>query len=454
MQPQARLPVWFLVANMLLVLAAFLAGALLTGARGGSLPDAQATALRLVYDAVQKHHVEAQDPALLAERAIAGMVRGLDPYSQYIPPQHVKGFEEDTTGTYEGIGVLTSTMAEGGIVVRYPFPQGPAEKAGLTVGDRIVAVDGTALAGLGAAERSRVIGERLRGPAGSDVTVTIARQGREPFPVTVTRGPVQKPSVKWARLLDPAAGVGCLHVEDFHRDTAREFAAAVADLQAQGDGLRALIVDLRGNGGGLLDECLGLARQLVPSGNIVSMKRRGSEVVERHDAIPGQCTLPDLPLVLLVNGHSASASEVLAGALQDHGRAVVVGERTFGKGFVNTIYTWQGLPFRLKLTTAHYYTPNGRNIERPHGRAAAGAPDEGGILPDLPVATDAELRERIELALRDHEVPARYRAASAALARELGLTEAAPLGPDQDPQLDAALAEARRRAGPTGGSGR
>ena len=195
--------------------------------------------------------------------------------------------------------------------------------------------------------------------------------------------------------------------------------------------------DLLEAGGGNLDECIALARTFLPSGVIVTQRRRGSEEIERHEANAADCLHPTLPLVLLVNEHSASASEVLAGALQDHGRAAIVGVRTHGKAFVNTVYTWKDLDFRLKLTTGRYLTPNGHDIERNHGKGAA-AKDTGGIAPDFEVVVDAAQKARIRDALRDSEVPAPWRAAVATLATRTGLV--LPTGPQ--PALDAQLARA------------
>lgn len=445
MLPSHRVPIWFLLANMLLVLVAFYVGVQLGGRRLPRLPEPQNSALHLVHRAIVTSHVDPHDPAALLDAAIAAMAK-VDEYSRYVPPSEVGRFEEDTTGTYEGIGVLVSMPREE-IVVRFPFPNGPAERAGMMVGDRILAVDGARLDEVPREQRSRMANQHLRGPAGSAVRILVARADRDAFEITVRRGPVQKASIKWVRLLDAAEGLGYLYLTDFHRDTAAEFAAAVTQLQQQTPGgLRGLVLDLRFNGGGLLEECLALCRALLPAGNIVTTKRRDSEVVQSFDAIPEQCRFPDLPLVLLQNQHSASASEVLAGALQDHRRASVVGVRSYGKGTVNTIFRWEELDFRLKLTTAHYYTPNGRNIEKRHRRQGDGDGDgQGGIEPDVAVAVDEALQRRLLERLLDHEVPERYRDAVAELSTALGLELPEQLGPEQDPQLAAALTELRRR---------
>ena len=175
--------------------------------------------------------------------------------------------------------------------------------------------------------------------------------------------------------------------------------------------------------------------RFLSGGVIVSLKKRNAETVQVHEADPEACTLPDLPVVLLVNGESASASEVLAGALQDRERAVLVGERTFGKGVVQSIYRWRDLDFRLKLTTSHYYTPNGRSIEQ--------GPD-GGLEPDRVVEMDAELVHQVREQLGQLEPPKSFREAAHLLATELGRPLQEPMPPEEDTQLAAALEEARR----------
>jgi carboxyl-terminal processing protease len=445
-QPARVVPIWFLVANWVLLVAAFATGLWIGSRDRSNFPEPEATALRLVHKTILESHVEAHDPAELLDRALAGMVK-LDPYSEYVPPRKVKEYDEGTTGVYEGIGVLLAQTADAAYV-RFPFPGGPAEKAGLLPADRILAVDGQLLAGLTVDQRTD-LNSRVRGPAGSHLMLSVERRGQAPFDVAVERGPVQKTSVKWVRLLDADKQLGYLWISDFQNQTANEVRAALAALaQAAGGRLSGLVLDLRYDGGGLLEECVAVARMFVASGNIVTTKQRG-DIVDREksfDAVAAQCTHPDLPLVVLVNGRTASASEVLTGALQDHHRAAVVGTRSYGKGYVNTVYSWKNLDFRLKLTTAYYYTPSGRNIEHRETVDGNGQKvSQGGITPEREVKVDQAQFDAVYLHLREPETPAQYRPAVVALLQELGLQLVEPLAAAADPQLAAALDELRLR---------
>jgi carboxyl-terminal processing protease len=445
MQQQPRLPLWFLVANWALI-----AGAFFLGARLGrdtqdptrlvrELPMAGMQALAVVHHEILTSHVDPQDAQALLESAIKRMVGALDPYSRYVPAEEVARYEEDNTGHYDGIGADFDVHA-GEVVLHFPLAGGPAERAGLEPGDVLLAVDGNVLDT--DAKRTGIV-QLVRGPSGSEVELRL-RRGDEQRVVRVTRGDVQRPCVKWVHR--PAGGeLGYLHLTDFHPGAAKQIATAIESLEASGP-LRGLLLDLRWNGGGSLDECVAIARAFLPSGLIVSQTRRGSDVVERHEANPADCRWPALPLVLLVNDRSASASEVLAGALQDHGRAAIVGERTHGKGYVNTVYTWKDLPFRLKLTTGRYRTPNGRDIERHHNAQQPENADAGGIAPDVAVAASAEQRTRIAATLRAGEAPDAWRAAFVAVARRYGVEVAEPPRADDDPQLDRALTTLRERA--------
>lgn len=451
MQPQPRLPLWFLVANWALILVAFVLGVFLGGNRRAELPQPQGTAFELVYDEILRHHVEPQDGRVLLDRAIGAMAGKLDEYSMYVPPGEVARYDEDSTGRYEGVGMRQVVHGDD-VVVYYPFPGGPAERAGIRPGDRLIAIDGQRIADLPKESRDERTVELVRGPAGTDVRLRLLRDAEE-VEFVVRRGPVQQPSVKWAHLADAADGLGYVYITDFHVGMTGEVHAAIASLREQGP-LRGLVVDLRFDGGGSLDECVALARTFQPRGTIVSTRRR-NEVLETHEAKAELCRYADLPMVVLVNEHSASASEVFAGCLQDHGRAAIVGARTYGKGVVNTVYSWKDLPFRLKLTTAHYYTPNGRNIERRslgrakngNGSPATGAADQdaGGILPDVLVPADEAQRKALAASLHAYEVPRAHLPAFAAVAARYGVQVPAPPRPADDPQLQRALETLRKR---------
>ncbi|MCB9883893.1 MAG: S41 family peptidase [Planctomycetes bacterium] len=453
MSQQPRLPLWFLVANWLLLVIAFVAGSML-GSRHQlpNLPEPQATALEVIHAEILKSHVEQQDGNALLDRAIAAMVGGLDEYSRYVPPAKVASYVEESTGRYEGVGMVMSQQGED-LVVLYPFVGSPAEKGGLLPGDRILTIDGKPVAELPMESRSSAANELVRGPADSDVRLQVAR-AETTAELTVHRGPVQIPVVKWAHLADPEQRLGYVFLSDFYPGVATELASAIAALGKDG-GLRGLILDLRFDGGGSLDECIDIANLFLPSGVIVSTRRR-DQLLEEFKAEAGKCRFPDLPLVLLVNERSASASEVLAGAMQDHERAAIVGVRTYGKGYVNTVYTWKNMPFRLKLTTAHYYTPKGRNIDRPHARHGAtnpdgspvvDDPDAGGIVPDVVAAIDPSLSSRIEERLVTREPPAPYLEAFRAVAATYKIPVPEPPTAAEDSQLAAALQTLRERAG-------
>lgn len=408
------------------------------------LPAQELRMLRLVYRQVMQDHVEPHAGATLMQTAISGLVRELDDYSAFVPADKVGAFDTQTTGEYQGIGV-TLVRDHVPITVHSLVEGGPAERAGLAIGDRIVRIDGESLEHLQAATVVREARKRLLGAAGSKVKLTVQQTSGAEMEVELVRG-VQRASVKWTRLLDPAARLGYLHITSFQQRTAAEFDHEVQFLEREAGGqLAGLIVDLRSNPGGLLTESIAIANRLLRGGNIVSLRARGDVETARHDVDPNKTTHPDLPLVVLVNADSASASEVLCGALQDHGRAAIVGVQTFGKGLVQSIYRWDGLDFRLKLTTSRYLTPNGRSLGR-MGRRRDGTQD-GGITPDVVVDLTADCARTVKSRLDGDEVPRRYKAAAAALARELQFEgEVEPLGPDADAQLGHGLEVLRQRA--------
>jgi carboxyl-terminal processing protease len=434
MQQQPRLPLWFLILNWALILTAFVLGSYLGGVRSNILPEPQQSALEIVYQEVLDSHIEPPNENELLERAIIGMVDGLDQYSRYIPPAEVATYDEHSTGNYQGIGAKMVTHDDA-VVIHYPFPGSPAEKAGLLPGDRVVAVDGTQLA---AAENRRNVVNLVRGPVNTTVTLSIDRDGK-PIELEVSRGSVQRPCVKWTHFIDRDKGIGYLHLTSFHPTSGPQVIAAIKSLEQQGT-LRGLILDLRHDGGGSLDQCLDICRAFLPSGIIATQKRRsGDDIVYRTES--SKCFWPDLPLVVLVNENSASASEVLSGALQDHGRAVIVGKRTHGKGYVNTIYSWENRKFKLKLTTGSYRTPNGRNIERNQATKVTSADkDEGGILPDIKIDVTSEQQQYIYGVLRNSlEPPKQFRDEYAAIAKRYGFAVEQPPQADKDPQFAAAV---------------
>ena len=406
-----------------------------TTSRRGSVattsPKEQLDALRLVHGTILDDYVFVRDGEQLMYDAIEGMVESLDRYCRFVPPSEVQKFEEDEiTGTYEGIGVHPAPV-EDRFFVNWPFPGGPADRAGLRVGDELVRADGHEL------ESMRDAIQRLLGPAGSRVTVGI-RRGEEELEIEIERGSVRKEPIRWARVLDAERRIGYLHVVEFQRGMVDAFDAAVERLEQEAGGeLGGIVVDLRSNPGGLLTEAVELANRFLESGLIVSLKRRDGEVVESHTAQLAKCTLPKTPTVVLIDRNSASASEVFAAALQDHERANLVGERTYGKGVVQQIYQWPNRSFRLKMTSSHYYTPKGRNISKSLRRDDDQS-DPGGIDPAVVVPLSREDGLETKSRLGRYEPPAALLPEIERLAEQHGYE--VPRGaPDDDPCLVAAL---------------
>jgi len=308
-----------------------------------------------VYNAVKQAYVEPINDAELMHSAIRGLLFDLDPHSVYFDKSDAESFDEQSRGAYAGIGVELLRQPDGTLRVIAPIDDTPAARAGVKAGDVIVAIDGKPFKpdeGDSAAP--------LRGPPGSTLLLTIAREGRDkPFDVSITRETIRIASVR-SRMLEP--GYGYVRISAFQADTAADFERQLQALKTQAGGnLRGLMIDLRSNPGGLLTSAVQIADDLLETGKIVSTRGRIAISDAQFAATPGD-RLNGAPLVLLVDAGSASASEVLAGALRDNGRARVIGSRTFGKGSVQTL-----LPLdngdSVKLTTARYYTPSGKSIQ-------------------------------------------------------------------------------------------
>ena len=320
------------------------------------------------YEAVKNAYVEPKTDAQLMHSAVRGLLLDLDPHSVYFDHDDAERFDEDAEGQYEGLGIQVQQQPNATLKIVAPMDGSPALKAGLKSGDLITAIDGKPV--------DRDNGNRqLRGKAGTSVRLTIRRKGvAKAFDVKVTRAKIVVPSVE-AKMLEP--GFATVRVSGFQANTATEFEQAIAKLKQQSGGkLRGLIIDLRSNPGGLLNAAVQMADDVVNSGTIVSTRGRqkGGDTV--YNATPGDL-LDGAPIVVLVDAGSASASEVLAGALKDLKRARIVGSRTFGKGSVQSL-----LPLdngdAVKLTTARYYTPSGKSIQGV------------GIKPDVIVRADGK----------------------------------------------------------------
>jgi carboxyl-terminal processing protease len=314
---------------------------------------------------VQAKYVEDVDMTQLVYGAINGMLQKLDPHSSFMEPDFFKELTVDTSGRFGGLGIEISSK-DGFIAVISPIDGTPASDAGILAGDVIVKIEGESTKGMALTDAVKV----LRGAPGSDVTITIWREGfSEAKDFTLTRAVIEVKAVK-SRPLEP--GYGYVKISTFNAKAGRELDKALDALESSPDGLNGLVLDLRNNPGGLLDQAMKVADQFLESGLIVYTQGRIATQNIRLSAQKAG-THPNYPMVVLVNGGSASASEIVAGALQDQKRAIIVGERTFGKGSVQTVlplYDGSG----MRLTTAKYFTPNGRDIQAK------------GIQPDLEVA--------------------------------------------------------------------
>lgn len=369
-----------------------------------------------VYNAVRAAYVDPVDDKKLMQSAVRGLLLDLDPHSTYFDKEDAQAFDEQATGAYEGIGVEL-LQQDGALKVVSPIDETPAARAGLRAGDLIVAIDGKPISAYEAMEP-------LRGPAGSKVVLTIERGDEKPFDVTVTRETIRVTSVR-SRMLEP--GYGYVRISTFQADTGADFQKHLTQLQSQAGGrLKGLVLDLRSNPGGLLTAAVQVADDLLEKGVIVSTRGRISVSDAKFEATPGDL-MQGAPVVVLVDAGSASAAEVLAGALHDNKRARVVGSRTFGKGSVQTL-----LPLdngdSVKLTTARYYTPSGHSIQAL------------GIEPDVVLHPDDGQRRPAPIS--EAELPGH-------LAAEPGAMEGDNAGevlPGQKP-IDAALRELKVMAG-------
>jgi len=313
-----------------------------------------------IMEIVRKEYVEEIDYDRLIIGAIQGMLQSLDPYSSYLTPDMMKEMEIETKGTFGGIGIEIG-IKDGILTVISPIEDTPAWKAGLKAGDKILKINGEPTKGLSLMECVK----RLRGPKGTKVTITILREGfSEPKDFTIVRDIIKIQSVK-SKELEP--GYLYLRVTQFQEETSKDLRDAVV-VYSKKTPIKGLILDLRNNPGGLLDQAVGVADLFLKEGVIVSVKTRGGQQLVYQAQQVG--TFPDWPLVVLVNHGSASASEIVAGALKVHRRAVILGARTFGKGSVQTIIPLEG-GAGLRLTTARYFTPDGNSIQ------------DKGITPDI-----------------------------------------------------------------------
>ncbi len=327
-----------------------------------------------VLNTVENQYVAEVDDTKLIQSAIDGMLTSLDPHSGYLDPESFDDMRDQTRGEYGGLGIEV-TSEDGIVKVISPMDGTPAAKAGIKPGDYITAVNGESVLGLSVTEAVK----QMRGKAGETVTLTIAREKSDPFDVKLVRE-IIKPKNVTAKL---DGDYGVIRIGSFNEKTTDETEAAFADLKAKNPKLKGIVLDLRNNPGGLLDQAVGVSDLFLENGEIVSQRGRDPRDVERYNARPGDIT-SGMPMVVLINSGSASASEIVAGALQDRKRAEVVGLTSFGKGSVQTVIPLRGgIDGALKLTTARYFTPSGRSIQKT------------GITPDLEVASSRDEAQAI-----------------------------------------------------------
>ena len=377
------------------LLLAVLYGQIRSSRRNLRLGDSHWRKIELILESIDRNYVDSIDYNKVNEAVAAAALSALDPHSAYMPPQILRESEEDLMGNFDGIGIQFNVPNDTAVVIDV-IPGGPSEKIGMQAGDRLLKVDSTNIAGVHFPQDSMV--RRIKGVAGSKVLVTVKR-GSEIIPFEITRGKIPTHSIDAAFMVSDTTGY--LRLSKFSRTTELEFVQSTAELVDQG--MRELIVDLRGNPGGYLDQACRLSNLFLPrNAMIVYLEGRN----RRHEEFraDGRGPFQDLGLKLLVDEGSASSSEILAGALQDNGRARLYGRRTFGKGLVQEPYFFSDNS-GMRITVARYYTPGGRCIQKPYSddydyeviqryesgemvHADSMRVEKGGILPDVFVPVD------------------------------------------------------------------
>lgn len=369
----------FLLRSTLLVGAVALLPALTAGvAQKDAQTYKELSQFMDVLERVKADYVDKVDDKTLIRGAIDGMLASLDPHSSYLDARDFQNLKTQTDGNYGGLG-LTVSMEDGAVKVIAPTEDTPAWRAGIKAGDYITDIDGKLIYG-GTLDDAV---DQMRGKPGTQIKLTIVRPGRDkPFDVTLTRELIQIKPVKW----EVKGKVGVININSFSKQTGEGVRAAMIGIdKTLGGPPLGYVIDLRSNPGGLLDQAIEVSDAFLNNGEIVSQRGREKGDIERYYARPGDMA-HGLPIVVLVDAGSASAAEIVAGALQDHRRALVMGERSFGKGSVQTL-----LPLTndtaLRLTTARYYTPSGRSVQ------------EGGIKPDIlvPQLSDPDYKSRPRL---------------------------------------------------------
>lgn len=343
-----------------------------------------------VFERVRSDYVERPDDAKLVETAINGMLAGLDPHSSFMDAKSFRDMQVQTRGEFGGLGIEV-TMEDGLVKVVAPIDETPAAKAGILANDIITHLDDEAVQGL---TLNQAV-EKMRGPVNTKINLRVMRKGQDkPVEISITRDIIR---VRAVRSNVNGDDVAYIKLTQFNEQTTEGLKKAIADLSSQipADKLKGYIIDMRNNPGGLLDQAISVSDALLDRGEIVSTRGRNVEETQRFNSRAGDLT-KGKPIIVLINGGSASASEIVAGALQDHKRATVLGTRSFGKGSVQTIIPLGAGNGALRLTTARYYTPAGRSIQ------AKGISPDIEVLQDVPEELKARADTKGESALRGH----------------------------------------------------
>lgn len=333
---------------------------------------------------VRNGYVVPVDNADLIDDALNGMLQGLDPHSSYIAPSQFDDMQISTSGEYGGLG-MEVTMEEGVVKVISPIDDTPAKEAGIKSGDYLTAVDGASIIGFSLNDAV----DKMRGKPGEPITVTVVRKGEDPRDITMVRAIIKKIPVRH----EIKEGIGYLRISQFNELTAASLETSITEIKKElGGKIPGLIVDLRGNPGGLLDQAIRVSSTFLDGGEVVSTRGRREEDNEHYSAKKGQ-SVKGVPVIVLIDGASASASEIVAGAIQDRDRGLILGMTSFGKGSVQSVIPLRnGRDGALRLTTARYYTPAGRSIQGT------------GITPDIAVSY-AHLDEDKAERLRESDLP-------------------------------------------------
>jgi carboxyl-terminal processing protease len=342
-----------------------------------------------VFERVRSDYVEKPNDAKLVESAINGMLAGLDPHSSYMDSKSFRDMQVQTRGEFGGLGIEV-TMEDGLIKVVAPIDDTPAAKAGVLANDIITKLDDEQVQGL---TLNQAV-EKMRGPVNTKIKLTIQRKGQDkPVEVSITRDVIRVRAVR-SRVEED---VGYIRVSQFNEQTSENLKKAISDITTQvpPEKLKGFILDLRNNPGGLLDQAISVSDAFLEKGEIVSTRGRNAEETQRFNARAGDLT-KNKPIIVMINGGSASASEIVAGALQDHKRATVIGTRSFGKGSVQTIIPLGAQNGALRLTTARYFTPSGKSIQ------AKGISPDIEVLQDVPEELKARTDTKGESSLRGH----------------------------------------------------